>query len=95
MAQRANISVVIPSYNSEKYIGQTLQSICDQTVSDWECVVVDDGSTDGTPQIIREMARKDDRIRLIEQSQRRARRGAEQRHGKHQRRKPVHRLHGS
>jgi len=67
MAQRANISVVIPSYNSEKYIGQTLQSICDQTVSDWECVVVDDGSTDATPQIIRDMARKDDRIRLIEQ----------------------------
>ena len=67
MAQRANISVVIPSYNSEKYIGQTLQSICDQTVGDWECVVVDDGSTDRTPQIIRDMARKDDRIRLIEQ----------------------------
>jgi glycosyltransferase involved in cell wall biosynthesis len=68
MAQRANISVVIPAYNSEKYIRQTLQSVCDQTVNDWECVVVDDGSTDGTPQIIREMARKDDRIRMIEQS---------------------------
>jgi len=68
MARRANISVVIPAYNSERFIGQTLQSICDQTVKDWECVVVDDGSTDSTPQVIREMARKDDRIRLIEQT---------------------------
>ncbi len=68
MAQRANISVVIPAYNAERFIGATLASICAQTVTDWECVVVDDGSTDGTPAIIREMSRKDDRIRLIEQT---------------------------
>jgi glycosyltransferase involved in cell wall biosynthesis len=68
MAHRAFISVVIPAYNAERFIIQTLQSICDQTVTDWECVVVDDGSTDKTPQIIREMAQKDDRIRLIEQT---------------------------
>lgn len=67
MAQRASISVVIPLYNAEPFIGQTLQSICDQTVTDWECVVVDDGSTDASAQVVREMARKDDRIRLIEQ----------------------------
>jgi glycosyltransferase involved in cell wall biosynthesis len=67
MAQRALISIVIPAYNAERFIGQTLQSICDQTVTDWECVVVNDGSTDNTAQVVREIAQRDDRIRVIEQ----------------------------
>ena len=42
------VSVVIPAYNAEKYIAETLQSVFDQTYCDYEVIVVDDGSTDST-----------------------------------------------
>ena len=59
------VSVVIPSYNSERYIRQTLASVQNQTFGDWELIVVDDCSTDASPAIIEEHARQDERIRLI------------------------------
>lgn len=43
---RSLVSIVIPSYNCERYIRQTLQGIVAQTISDWEVIVVDDGSID-------------------------------------------------
>jgi glycosyltransferase involved in cell wall biosynthesis len=42
------VSVIIPAYNSERYIGESLQSVVDQTYRDYEVIVVDDGSTDNT-----------------------------------------------
>lgn len=48
------ISIIIPSYNRASYIIDTLQSVIDQTVSDWECIIVDDGSTDNTEEIVKE-----------------------------------------
>jgi glycosyltransferase involved in cell wall biosynthesis len=59
------VSVVIPTFNVARYVGQCLASVRAQTLSEWECIVVDDGSTDGTPQRVRENA--DPRIRLIAQ----------------------------
>lgn len=47
------VSVVIPCFNHEKYIGECLDSVLNQTHSDFEVIVIDDGSTDGTPQIVR------------------------------------------
>ncbi|MEW5946703.1 MAG: glycosyltransferase [bacterium] len=47
------VSVVIPAYNHEKYIAGTIQSVLDQTYGDFEIVLVDDASTDGTPGIIK------------------------------------------
>ncbi|MCK4340081.1 MAG: glycosyltransferase [Candidatus Cloacimonetes bacterium] len=57
------VSVVIGSYNCERFIQETVQSVIDQTFKDWELVIVDDCSTDSTCQKINEIG--DDRIRLI------------------------------
>lgn len=57
------VSVVIGSYNCEKFIRDTVQSVIDQTFQDWELIIVDDCSTDSTCNKIKEI--KDDRIKLI------------------------------
>ena len=48
------ISVVIPLYNKEKSIASTVQSVIDQTYTDWECIVVDDGSTDKSLDVVKD-----------------------------------------
>ena len=60
-------SIVIPCYNVEKYIRNTLESIVGQDFPDFEIVAVNDGSKDKTLEILHEMARKDRRIRIIDQ----------------------------
>ncbi len=62
-----SISVIIPAYNSAQYIGATLESVRAQTVEDWECLVVSDGSTDGTAAVAERHAEADPRIRVIRQ----------------------------
>lgn len=57
-------SVIIPLYNKEKYIQNTLQSVLDQFFSDYEIIVVNDGSTDGSTTVVREF--NDPRIRYYE-----------------------------
>lgn len=59
------ISVLIPVYNSEQHIERCIKSIENQTYSDIEIVIVNDGSTDKTQDIIQKIAQKDDRIKLI------------------------------
>ena len=59
------VSIVIPTYNCERYIRETVQSIVDQTMADWELVIVDDGSTDATVDIARKL---DPRIQVLEQA---------------------------
>lgn len=59
------ISVVITSYNYEKYLKDTINSVLSQTYSDWEMIVVDDASTDSSVEIIKEFTQKDKRIKLI------------------------------
>jgi glycosyltransferase involved in cell wall biosynthesis len=59
----ARISVVIPSYNHEKFIAEAIQSVVDQTYQDFEIIIVDDGSTDGSIEQIRKFS--DPRIKLI------------------------------
>jgi glycosyltransferase involved in cell wall biosynthesis len=60
------ISIVIPAYNCERFIAQTVGSIQAQTLQSWECVIVDDGSKDGTLGLIREAA-ADPRIQVATQ----------------------------
>jgi len=60
-------SIIVPTYNQEKYIGAALESILNQTDTDWEAIVVNDGSTDSTHDIIESYARRDNRIKCIHQ----------------------------
>ena len=59
------VSVIIPSYNSEKYIAKTLDSVCAQTYADFEVLVMNDCSSDRTAEIVESYAMIDSRIHLI------------------------------
>ena len=59
------VSVVTPSYNAEKYISSTIDSVIAQTFCDWEMLIVDDCSQDSTSFLIERYAEKDSRIKLI------------------------------
>lgn len=63
------ISVVMAVHNSGLYLRQALASIRWQTFTDWECICVDDGSTDDTPQILADFAAVDSRFRIFRQEQ--------------------------
>lgn len=60
------ISVIIPCYNGEKYLSETLDCILRQKLEDWECVIVNDGSSDGSLDIIKEYSEKDNRFRFLD-----------------------------
>lgn len=61
------VSVIVPIYNSEKYITDCIKSIINQTYHNLEIILIDDGSTDSCPHIIDEFAKKDTRIKIIHQ----------------------------
>lgn len=62
------VSVIIPAYNAEKFIGATLESVLSQTYKNIEVIVVDDGSRDQTVEIVECFAAKDNRVILIQQA---------------------------
>lgn len=59
------VSVIIPAFNAELLISRTIQSVVDQSVSDWELIVVDDCSTDNTRAVVQAWCDKDSRIKLL------------------------------
>jgi glycosyltransferase involved in cell wall biosynthesis len=59
------VSIIIPSYNRAHLIGETLDSVLAQTYPHWECIVVDDCSTDGTYEVVKNYAKNDFRIKLF------------------------------
>ena len=61
----SKVSIVMPVYNAERYLKKSLESVTRQTLRDIEILCVDDGSTDASPQIIADFARRDARIRTI------------------------------
>ena len=65
---RPLISVIIPAYNAEEFIAKTLESVLSQTYQNIEILVVDDGSTDTTAEIVKSFAQKDSRISFFQQS---------------------------
>ena len=59
------VSVILPTYNGEKYLGLAVRSVLRQTFGDFELLVLDDGSTDTTPRILERLAASDERMRVI------------------------------
>ncbi len=59
------ISVIVPVYNTEKYLRQCLDSILSQTLQELEVICIDDGSTDSSPAILDAFCRKDSRVRIL------------------------------
>lgn len=60
------ISIVMPVYNGEKYLKQSIESVLYQTYNDWELIIVNDCSTDNSRQIMESYANKDNRIKIID-----------------------------
>lgn len=61
------ISVVMPAYNMESYIGDSIRSVLNQTISDWELIIINDGSTDNSLTVIEPFVTSDSRIKVITQ----------------------------
>ncbi len=59
------VSVIMPMYNSESYVGKAIESVIGQTYPYWELLVVDDGSTDRSCEIVRAYAVRDSRVQLL------------------------------
>lgn len=62
------ISIITPMYNGEKFVEQTIESVLNQTYRSWEMIIIDDGSKDNSPEIVKEYAKKDSRILFYSQS---------------------------
>jgi glycosyltransferase involved in cell wall biosynthesis len=68
MSDNPLISVVMPAYNAERYVGAAVESILAQTFTDFEFIIIDDGSQDETGNIVRKFGERDPRIILIDQT---------------------------
>ena len=64
-AETPLVSVIMPAYNAEEFIAEAIESVRNQTISDWELLVIDDCSGDRTREIAAGFAEKDDRVRLL------------------------------
>lgn len=65
--QKGMVSIITPCYNGAKYISETIESVISQTYTDWEMIIVDDGSKDNSVEIIKTYSEKDNRIQLVQQ----------------------------
>lgn len=65
MNKNPTVSVIIPTYNRAHLVGRAIQSVLNQTYKDFELIIVDDGSTDNTEDIIKKYQKKDERIKYI------------------------------
>ncbi len=65
--QKPHVSVLLPVYNAERYLIDSVASIIEQSIRDWELICVNDGSTDQSPRMLEWFAQQDDRIRIVHQ----------------------------
>jgi glycosyltransferase involved in cell wall biosynthesis len=59
------VSVIVPCFNQAQYLDEALQSVLDQTYSNWECIIVNDGSPDNTEEVAEKWCKKDNRFKYI------------------------------
>lgn len=62
------LSIIVPVYNADKYLTRTLDSVLSQTLKDWECLLINDGSTDNSLSICEDYSARDKRFRVISQA---------------------------
>jgi len=65
MTENPLVSIIIPTYNRAHLIGETLDSVLAQTYENWECIIVDDGSTDHTDEVVGKYVKKDKRFKYF------------------------------
>lgn len=63
------VTVIMPAYNAELYLEEAVQSVLDQTFTDWELLILEDCATDGTYALAEKLAARDDRITLLKNAQ--------------------------
>lgn len=62
-----SVAVIVPAFNYGRFIAEALQSVAAQTYTEWECIVVDDGSTDDTAAVVQRFVERDGRFRYLHQ----------------------------
>ena len=62
---KEKVSIIVPMYNAEKFIGKTIESVLSQTYENWEMLIMNDVSTDNSLAVVNEFAKKDDRIKVV------------------------------
>lgn len=65
---KCGVSVIMPCYNASMYLAEAIHSVQNQSYGDWELLVIDDGSTDNSVDVVKKYAQEDNRIKLIQQS---------------------------
>src|ERR1700752_3699749 len=61
------VSIIIPCYNAEKYIDRSIESILNQTYKDFEIIIINDGSTDNSEEVIKKYLTLDNRVKYLKQ----------------------------
>ena len=64
MSEKELISVIVPIFNSENYLKNCIESVLNQTLGNWELLLINDGSTDSSLDICNEYSRKDSRVKV-------------------------------
>ena len=76
MSDNVQTSIIMPNYNGEKYIAESIDSVLAQSENSWELLICDDGSTDRSNEIIEGYCAKDPRIKLLKNSNPKGQSGA-------------------
>lgn len=63
--QKTTVSIIVPCYNQAQYLDECLQSVLEQTLQDWECIIVNDGSQDDTDNTVKKWVTKDSRFNYV------------------------------
>lgn len=67
---KPKVTIIIPTYNRAKFLPETIVSVLAQSMADFECIVIDDGSSDGTQKLMEDICARDERVRYLRQQNR-------------------------